>query len=145
MKDLIYSDVPSDWALCFQTSCPLADTCLRHHAATLLPADVRHHNAVCPQARTADACSMYVSDTPVQIAIGMTHITDGYNPWDARDIKQQLFECFGSRTHYYRYRNGEYPIPPAKQQEVADIFRRLGHTKPPVFDHLKEAYYFPLW
>ena len=143
MRDFDYSQVPTGWALCFQADCPQASDCLRHHAARLMPKGVMKHMSVTPNARGTDGCRLFVADKPVLMARGMTHITKGYNPWEARDINAQLYECFGSRAQFYRYRQGQRPIPPEKQQQVADIFRRLGHDKAPVFDHLEEEFYFP--
>ena len=100
MKDLTYSEVPFNWALCFQSDCQQASTCLRHHAARLIPKSVTKHVAVTPSARKADGCRMFVADEPVQVAYGMNQITEGYNPWAARDIHARLYECFGSRAHF---------------------------------------------
>ena len=142
MKDLIFDDVPRNWAICFQTDCPLAVKCLRYHAATLAPATLTQHTTVLPATRTDAGCSLFVADEPVVVARGMTRIFDGVKSWDVPRLRNALEACFGSRAQYYRYRSGRYDITPAQQARVAEIFRKNGYAQPPVFDQTSVRYYF---
>ena len=60
MTKLTYSDIPHDWAICYQSDCPLSAQCLRHHAALLAPANLLHHDVVLPAARHDDDCQAFV-------------------------------------------------------------------------------------
>lgn len=142
MTTLRYSDIPDQWALCMQADCPMASRCLRYHAASVLPKHVRQHVMVLPSARTADGCKSFVADQPQQVAYGMSRITEGMNPWLARDVHADLFELFGSRATFYRKSYGS-PIAPDMQERVAAVLRSHGVSAPPRFDRVEEAYYFP--
>lgn len=143
MKELNYSDIPHTWAVCFQNDCPMAQQCLRYHAAQLLPADKKTHNTVLQTARNDESCQLYVADQPVKVAYGMTKLFSGLKPLAASDLRQQVEVVFGSRTQYYRYREGRYPISPKQQALIADIFARNGLSADLKFDRIEEKYYFP--
>lgn len=143
MKELSYSDVPRNWAVCFQSDCPLAANCLRHHAAQLLPADVLVHHTVLPTARTADGCRLFVEDAPAVIARGMKRLFDGLESWQAQKLRKSVIACFGSRAQFYRYRDGHYPLTPEQMGRIQRIFRQFDENREPQFDNVTESYYFP--
>lgn len=84
-----------------------------------------------------------MADKPVVVARGMTRIFDGVKAYDVPRLRDALEGCFGSRAQYYRYRAGRYEITPQQQERVADIFRTLGYTQPPKYDHTSLRYFFP--
>ena len=137
-----YSDFPSNWAICYQHECPLAETCLRHHAAELAPADLRNHNCVLPGARKDDACALFVADKRVRIAYGMTRLFQKCGRWKAAAMRKALETVFGCRAQFYRYRAGRWPISPRQQQRVAAVFRQFGETEEPCYDRVVEEYHF---
>ena len=143
MNNLSYADIPQDWPVCMQADCPLRMGCLRSEAASLIPSGVYSHATVLPSARTADGCRLFVSSEPQRLAFGMSHITDGMNPWLSRDIHADLFELFGSRATFYRYMGGSKPLTPAVQERVAAILHRHGVSEPPRFDRMELRHYFP--
>ena len=143
MKEISYSDVPRNWAVCFQADCPLAANCLRHHAAQLVPSNVLTRHTVLPTARTADGCRLFVEDAPVCIARGMTRLFDGLESWQAQKLRKSVIACFGCRAHYYRYRNGRYPITPEQVSRIQRIFQQFDKNCKPRFDEVTESYYFP--
>ena len=92
MKELTFSDIPHNWAICYDANCPLANRCLRHHAAKLAPDTLLEHNTVLPAARfvaqdcsdgtrqqteTESVCRAYVADEPVTLAYGMRNLFEG--------------------------------------------------------------------
>ena len=143
MLQLSYSLAPHDWAICFQYDCPMKDTCLRHAIALQAPANLTHHATVLPAARQGDHCTLFATAEPVKIARGMKRMlsSDGYGVQSA--IRHGLFGIFGSRSRYYRYRDGEYDITPEQQQRVIDYLRRYGFKSNEPFDHYTTQYYFP--
>ena len=158
MKELTYSDIPHNWAICFDATCPLASQCLRHHAAKLAPDTLLEHNTVLPVARfvaqdspadaqqqteTESVCRAYVADAPVTLAYGMRNLFDEVHPYEVRALRQLVQMVFGQQSHYYRYREGRYPITPKQQARVEDIFLRHGYTKAPKFDRYEVQYHFP--
>ena len=144
MKELKYSDAPHDWAICFQNDCPLAKRCLRHAVARLAPAGLTHHVTVLPTAREGDHCRLFATAEPVKIARGMRRMLPRAAHGELQEVRKGLYAIFGSMPHYYRYRNGRYPITPQQQQSVAALFSRLGFKEPPRFDTTDEDFYFPM-
>lgn len=145
MKQLSFTDVPADWAICLQEHCPLADTCLRHDAGMMMPANTCQHNIVLPTARQGDddKCRLYASNKPVPIARGMFATFKVVQPHEAAKIRARLFNVFGSRATYFRHQRGDYDITPVMQERVAAVFSEFGYNEPLVFDHAAEQYFFP--
>ena len=166
MTKLDYSDIPHDWAICYQTDCPVAEQCLRRHAARLAPADLLCHNTILPAARSVAAppaaeanstgantdnstgantasCCAFVADEPVVVFFGMVHLYDHVSPRDVRVVRSHVQTIFGPRSHYYRYREGRYPITPEQQAQVAEVFRQYGYTAELTFDRKEVRWYFP--
>ena len=143
MQELSYSDIPRNWAICHRTDCPLAAQCLRHHAAQVAPANLLEHNTVLPAAWQGDTCRAFVADEPVQMAYGMRNLYADVNTWDVQRLRRFVQPVFGQQSHYYRYREGRYPITPAQQARVAELFRLNGYTSSPHFDRTETRWYFP--
>ena len=139
---LNFSDIPSKWPICLQADCPLATTCLRHHAAQLAPAELRHHECVLPGARTADGCHSFVEDKPVRLARGMTCLLPRITTEEGMALRQQLYALFGSTSQFYRYRRGRWLISPRLQARVEALFRKHGYKTDKLFDEYTEGYYF---
>jgi len=140
--NLHFSDVPKEWAICFQHDCPLADTCLRYHAASLVPGDLKHHECVLPGARSGDTCSAFVSNQPVRLARGMKGLLSGIDYGRAVVMRRQLYEIFGSKSQFYRYSEGRWPIGPDVQARVSDLFHQMGIASEPQYDECFEGYNF---
>ena len=170
MNDLTFTDFPLNWALCFQADCPLASRCLRYRGGTLLPAGKPAWMAVNPKLRKSDDCKLFVADEPVRMAYGMKGLDNDLNVIEAQQLHEALYDFFGSRSRYYRFRNcrddrptsvsgldntdvtfaadaraarNTFGITPQQQAAIADIFRRLGLKGEPQFDYYEWQYYFP--
>lgn len=143
MKEVRYKDAPHDWAICFQHDCPLAERCLRHAVAMLVPAEVIRHVTVLPSAREGDQCRLFASAEPVRIARGMKRLIPRIYSEKVTAIRQGLYGIFGSKSSYYRYRDGDYDITPEQQARVAALFRKYGVEAEPQYDHTTVTYYFP--
>ena len=57
-------------------------------------------------------------------------------------LRNRLFDIFGSRSQYYRYYRGRWPISPSQQKLVAELFREYGINREPKFDAYTDGYYF---
>ena len=139
---LRFSDVPRNWAICYQTDCPLAESCLRRHVATLAPANLQHHECVLPAARKGESCNCFVENRPLRLAHGMKGLLVGIGYEQGIVLRNHLFKIFGSRSQYYRYYRGRWPISPRQQERVAALFRQLGLEREPKFDTYDNGYYF---
>ena len=141
-KTLQFSDIPSNWAICYQADCPLAANCLRYRAFTLAPADLNHHECVLPSARRADECRCFVEDRPMRLAYGMRRLLAGVGYEQGIDLRSRLYDLFGSRSQFYRYNERNWPVTPSQQTAVAALFREAGLDREPEFDHYTTGYYF---
>ena len=111
MKEFSYSLVPYNWAICYLADCPLAAQCLRRHAAMLAPETLTSHFAVLPAARKDDGtCLAFVADQPVQQGRGMLNLFCHVENVDVSALRRRVMAVFGSKTHFYRYRKGKYPV-----------------------------------
>lgn len=139
---LKFSDVPRDWAICYQSDCPLAATCLRRLAAVVAPADLTHHECVLPAARNGESCACFVENKPVRLAYGMRKLLTGVTYEQGIALREHLYRIFGSRSQYYRYSERHWPISPDLQARVAALFLEYGVDHKPEFDAYTEGYYF---
>ncbi|MBQ9294822.1 MAG: hypothetical protein IJ219_07855 [Bacteroidaceae bacterium] len=143
MKPLSYSDAPTDWAVCLQDDCPLAQNCLRRTIGRMMPEGTLQHAIVLPAAREGDRCRLFAQAEPVQIAHGMSHLLDGLPSGLASTLRHRLYDIFGSKPQFYRFREGRYAISPEQQARVAALFTEYGITAKPQYDSTTEEFYFP--
>lgn len=142
MQKLNFSDAPHDWAICFQTTCPQAATCLRRRMAELAPETLLRHISVLPAALRQGQCSLYVPAEPVHMAWGMKNTFARVKPYHYQEMRPKLEGHFGSHSTFYRYFNGQRPITPAQQQWIANLLRQFGYDAPPHFDREEDVYDF---
>ncbi len=142
MKELSFSDAPHNWAICFQTDCPLSSTCLRRRIAELAPEHMMHHVMVMPSAREGEQCREFVSAEPVRMGWGMKSTFAGVKSYHYQEMRPLLESYFGSHTTFYRYYNGLRPITPDHQAWIAKLLKRFGYNAPLHFDREEEVYDF---
>lgn len=144
MKNISYTEMPKDWALCTADNCPQADDCLRHICYMELPQDIEEHQCVLPQVCSRDGrCRKFVSTKPVELAWGMKTLLANIRPEDRPRVRASLIGLFGDRRRYYRFREGRWVISPAMQEAIAQHLRSHGYTAPPHFDRVVQSIYFP--
>ncbi len=142
MKNLSFSDAPHNWAICFQTDCPLGSTCLRRRIAELAPEHMMRHVMVMPSAREGEQCREFVSAEPVRMGWGMKSTFAGVKSYHYQEMRPLLESYFGSHTTFYRYYNGIRPITPDHQAWIAKLLKRFGYKAPLRFDREEEVYDF---
>lgn len=142
MKNLSFSDAPHNWAICFQTDCPLGPTCLRCRIAELAPEHMMRHVMVMPSAREGEQCREFVSAEPVRMGWGMKSTFAGVKSYHYQEMRPLLESYFGSHTTFYRYYNGLRPITPDHQAWIAKLLKRFGYNAPLRFDREEEVYDF---
>ena len=141
---LHFSDAPRNMAICLKEDCPMAGECLRRRVAKLAPKGMTSHNVVLPAAWSAGRrCSMFVSVEPQPVAYGMKGLFGGMPAWEAKKVREAVMPIFGRKSHFYRYREGRYPISPEMQAKVAEVFRRNGYDAAPKYDRMEQQIYFP--
>lgn len=142
MKELSFSDAPHNWAICFQTDCPLSSTCLRRRIAELAPENMMRHVMVMSSARKGEQCREFVSAEPVRMGWGMKSTFAGVKSYHYQEMHPLLESYFGSHTTFYRYYNGLRPITPDHQAWIAKLLKRFGYNAPLRFDREEYVYDF---
>ncbi len=142
MTQIDYKEVPYDWALCFQSDCPMAPACLRFAVGEQMPEQVTRHMAVMKGARKGSICSMFREAKTVTIARGMAGLFDGLERGITMTMRNEVMKLFGCRAQYYRYRAAKYPIPPGTQEKINQIFKKYNIDHPAKFDHTSVGFDF---
>lgn len=138
-REIDFSTMPSTYQVCWHSQCPLKENCLRHLAASHLPADMpfvgsinlNHVNPFSGQ------CKMQRPVRYVRIAWGLKHIYDNLTYKQKDAIYGQIHRGLGNTT-YYHYYNERKPIPPHVKAYIQDVFQRHGITEPVVFRRYEE-------
>lgn len=108
-----------------------------------IPERIVCQSCIMPTAYTDEGCAQFADAQPVRVAWGMKQLLKSVRPWHFGPMKQELEDYFGSHSTYYRYWNGLYPISPKRQAWIAELLRRYGYEKPPVFDRYKTTCHYP--
>lgn len=137
---LDYEKVPAGFTHCFNETCKLAGTCLRHQVARHIPETKRSVRTLNPSYVNAEkSCTEFISDTPVKYAYGWTHMFDKLIHEKAVAIKNELLWHYG-KTDFYRLKRKEKSFTPGAQQYVRSVFRRYGVEEEPVYDQYQYEY-----
>ena len=145
MKDikLNVKDIPSGYALCFNSDCADKDKCL-HYQAKLLMADRCYKGqAVYPAAWQDGKCHCYNEKKLVQKAWGFSNLyrnIPSYMRAEARRSVSSLFGC--GNGQYYRSHHGEIMISPKRQEEIMEVLAKYGSTEGIKFDNYVSVWDF---
>ena len=87
---------------------------------------------------TDNRCNPNFADcTPIVCAVGFKHLYDNLPQNLAEKLRVRLTDEFG-QYNYFRYRRGEFLMPPAVQNTIINIATEMGITTPVVFDGYTE-------
>ena len=78
----------------------------------------------------AYSCTDFRSDVKAKMACGMLNIYENIPEGKAKAIRKALIKHF-TKTKYFKFRNGTYPITPQDRHEIAAIRRAYGWNEPP--------------
>lgn len=144
MENSIFSKLPANWAVCMQADCPLHEDCLRFQTFGIINSRYTQQRCVLPSARSGQKCRYHIPFAKVTVAWGMRELLSGVRGGDAKQMRKRIKAHFKSRSTYYRYYNGRYPISPTQQRAIRRIFKSFGYNPESVrFDRVEEDYYFP--
>lgn len=128
---------------CFANECECRETCLHWLAGKYLSKPSLVIDSVNPMHPDVKAgrCTLYRQNQKGMYAVGMTHFFDEMPHSKVRIIRMRLLELF-TRKRFYEFRNGERPIAPEQQLQIAEVCREEGWNCELVFDKMEEDY---LW
>jgi hypothetical protein len=131
------------YLLCYNATCPRKDHCLHWLVGQWASDDTLYATVVNPYRKdvVAGTCTDYCSNAKVKMARGMLNFYENIPEGKAKAIRSDLIATF-NKTLYFKWRNGEKPITPEQQAQIASICRANGWTEPPVYDAYYEEYQF---
>lgn len=134
---------PRHYLLCYNATCPRKDHCLHWLVGQWASDDTLYATVVNPYRKdvVAGTCTDYCSNAKVKMARGMLNFYENIPEGKAKAIRSDLIATF-NKTLYFKWRNGEKPITPEQQAQIASICRANGWTEPPVYDAYYEEYQF---
>lgn len=140
IEKLDYAVVPKGFAHCFNENCKNAGQCLRHQIIRFIPDTMWTLSIVNPALTDPDGeCTAFMSDTPVQYAVGMDHLLDRLTYQDAKDIKQRLLAAYG-KNKFYQFKRKERTFTPEDQNYIRQVFLSYGVEEEPAFDSWQTGY-----
>jgi hypothetical protein len=142
-RDEIFRKKAETYVVCYSTTCPLREHCLRSILSRYTPENdhlVKSINMNNPLMQHDD-CPQYRSDEPRRMPVGLMKLYYDMPSRIERKIRGHLIAAL-SRKRYYEYRNGTRPIPPDVEKHIRHTLRANGWTQPPVFDGYADEY---LW
>jgi hypothetical protein len=89
----------------------------------------------------AGTCTDFRSDAKAKMARGMLNFYENIPEGKAKAIRKAQIQHF-SKTKYFKFRNGTFPITPEGQAHIAAICRANGWNKPLSFESYYEEYDF---
>ena len=131
------------YLLCYNATCPRKDHCLHWLVGQWASDDTLYATVVNPYRKdvVAGTCTDYCSNAKVKMARGMLNFYENIPEGKAKAIRSDLIATF-NKTLYFKWRNGEKPITPEQQTQIASICRANGWTEPPVYDAYYDEYQF---
>ena len=134
--------IPPSFARCFQSDCPMADTCMRFLAGKHIQEGQVRGEAVFPTARQEGGCKMYRPTRVIRAAYGFKALFAEVKKKDDTPLRGLIKAYLGGNTMYYRYHNGERLLTPEQQEWIVSLFRRHGYTEGLCFDAYRDVYDF---
>ena len=135
--------IPPTYALCFNTSCPRAATCLRYVAGKETLTTQKTALTVLPHVLQSDGvCEMYREHAKITAAYGFSILLSNVRRMDVVPLREKIIDYLGNQSAYYRYNNGKRLLTPVQQEHILTIFREKGYTDNLCFDNYCETYDF---
>ena len=126
MNTICFNDVPSGYAMCVVSDCPMASHCLRQRAMQMLDKSTRLVTIVNPQrTQPSETCEFYRTDEPQVFARGFAAMQEEMLPRQYKEFMRRLQGLFG-RTAYFERRRGERLCSPEDIAAIRDVMKELG-------------------
>ena len=128
MLKLEYKDVPAHWPVCINEKCRRRKNCLRYMAAQVIPENVQSAKCLMPHVLKSVPCEFYVEPKVLHFAQGFGDLFGKVTVADSPLLRRKIMRYLGSRSAFYRFKNGERLLTPTQQKWISDLFRQHGYT-----------------
>ena len=142
MNDKMNLSIPTNFALCLHTHCPMAKTCL-HQIAFCRHAELGTHLRLLNPTHCSPSsqCSHYLSNIQTTFARGFKNFQKQMFPDQYKKFMSYLILYFG-RNAYFMRRRGDLALSPDEQTIIYAALKKSGVNKKLEFDNYEEDY---LW
>lgn len=132
------SDVPGNFPLCLNESCPQATKCLHYMVRKMVPSNQLVLHVFNPEAVTGGkGCEFFRAHKPECYAFGFEGMQEKMLPNQYAMFKEMLIARF-SRNRFFVRRRGEFPIPPKEQEYIRKVLQQIGADPEMDFDRYEE-------
>ena len=139
-KDFDFKQVPYNWPLCYLSECGRKEECLRYQVTPCVPKHVTNYPCMLPTVLKQEQCRYFHALRKVRAAAGFRNIVSELKEKDLHSIRMEITVYLGSKTTYYRYKNGEKLLMPRQQERIKKILLRHGYPDEIRFDGYREVY-----
>ena len=137
-----FADVPSWYALCTNSDCPLHGDCLRYLAGSHAPETKETALCVMPRALHDGQCRWFDKTSVITMAVGFQHLYDRVLKHDYTRMRKSITAYLHGSKLYYEYMRGERPLTPEQQRGIQYIVKECGYEWEVVYEHYYKAYRF---
>lgn len=129
------------YVVCYSTTCPRRDHCLRSILSRYVAADVRLVKSInlANPAMQRDDCPEFRDDQLHLLPYGLKPLYQEMPRAVERAVKNRLIEIY-SRKRYYEYHNGVRPLTPDVEAFLRQMLRNAGWQHEPTFLGYVEEY-----
>ena len=132
------SDVPGNFPLCLNESCPQAKKCLHYMVRKMVPSNQLVLHVFNPEAVTGEkGCEFFRAHKPERYAFGFEGMQEKMLPNQYAMFKEMLIARF-SRNRFFVRRRGEFPIPPKEQAYIREVLKKVGADSSMDFDRYED-------
>lgn len=132
------SDVPGNFPLCLNESCPQAKKCLHYMVRKMVPSNQLVLHVYNPEAvKGGEDCEHFRSLEAERYAYGFEGMQSNMLPKQYAAFKELLVARF-SRNRFFVRRRGEFPIPPKEQEYIRKVLQQIGADPEMDFDRYEE-------
>ena len=134
-------EIPYQYTLCQNSSCPQASECIRACAYSELTAETKSVYVLNPQCYPEQGrnCNYFRSIQKVTVAWGIKNFYQNMLYPTAKKIKWELM-CYFGKSRYYRFYREELPIKPKEQKAIKQIFLENGVTTEPPYTRFTQEF-----
>lgn len=132
------SDVPGNFPLCLNESCPQAKKCLHYMVRKMVPSNQLVLHVFNPEAvKGGEDCEHFRSLEAERYAYGFEGMQSNMLPKQYAAFKELLVARF-SRNRFFVRRRGEFPISPKEQEYIRKVLQQIGADPEMDFDRYEE-------
>ena len=141
-KRFNFNEVPEGYHLCFNSECEKHENCIRYLAGKHIPPVMMGGPAVYPNACKNGICPYFKQTRIIHGAWGLRNLFKDIPNKDAQILKAKVTNYLGGPVATFKYQHGEMLLTPEQQEEIHNMFKKLGYEHDLVFDGFTFIYDF---